>query len=501
MEEGLAGLPDRPDPSTSSNEDDVEAVFAFRNVSLNQSGDRWRRFGLDLDGMNTTSIGDAAECVAANGNPPLDGDKGIDNAFGQYVLPTVVSLISCLEDNIALNQGRGQGTVLLRLRDWNGTPNDAKVDVSVLSAVDGTSLDDVSAVEWGGSEGATLMLPGAIAEAPEPAWDGDDHFFVDPSSLIAGDLDRPDVWKSDAYISNGRVVLPVDTGATFVFLTGPGAFSIAINGFLVADISEDGETLEKGLLAGRFPAGKLIATLEPLGICDESFRGSIVGLLTDNLDLRVDPHVGSPDDACTAAGVSFSFQGIRARIASKIAPVELPIPASLRGWWTRGWARARLRPLLPLSGAEQSPVTSGGVHARRSAAVHRLAESDSRAARRRLLVDVERLAAPAAAVGIGVVPLEAIAHQALFPVEYGARQKLDAPVVDHDLEAVEFEHQIFVGADLLGEVVHVGVAGAAAALDAKPEALDRRVEVGDLLLSHLHGSGCQRDAIGLAHLS
>ena len=326
MEESLAGLPDRPAPSTSSNEDDVEAVFAFRNVSLNQSGDRWRRFGLDLDGMNTASIGDAAECVAANGNPPLDGDKGIDNAFGQYVLPTVVSLISCLEDNIALNQGRGQGTVLLRLRDWNGTPNDANVDVSVLSAVDGTSLDDVSAVEWGGPGGATLMLPGAVAEAPEPAWDGDDHFFVDPSSLVAGDLDRPDVWKSDAYISNGRVVLPVDTGATFVFLTGPGAFSIAINGFLVADISEDGQTLEKGLLAGRFPAGKLIATLEPLGICDESFRGSIVGLLTDNLDLRVDPHVGSPDDECTATGVSFSFQGIRARIASKIAPVELPIP-------------------------------------------------------------------------------------------------------------------------------------------------------------------------------
>lgn len=326
LEEGLATVPDRPPSGTSSSSDDVEAVFAFRNVSLDQSGDRWRRFGLDLDGMNTTSIGDAAECVAANGNPPLDGNKGIDNAFGQYVLPTVVSLISCLEDNIALNQGSGWGTVLLRLRDWNGTPNDARVDVSVLSAVDGTSLDDVSGVEWGGSDGALLMLPGATQEAPEPAWDGEDYFFVDPSSLVADNLDRPEVRKSDAYISNGRVVLPVDTGATFVFLTGPGSFSIAINGFLIADISEDGQTLEKGLLAGRFPVSKLIATLEPLGICDESFRGSVVGLLTDNLDLRVDPDVGSPDDECTATGVAFSFQGVRARISERIAPVELSVP-------------------------------------------------------------------------------------------------------------------------------------------------------------------------------
>ena len=52
----------------------------------------------------------------------------------------------------------------------------------------------------------------------------------------------------------------------------------------------------------------------------------MVGLLTDNLDLRVDPDLGSPDDQCTATGVAFSFQGIRARLANTVAPVTLPIP-------------------------------------------------------------------------------------------------------------------------------------------------------------------------------
>jgi len=325
-DKSLAGVPDRPPSGTSSKADDIEAVFAFRNISLDQSGDRWTRFGLDLDGMNTTSVSDAAECVAANGNPPLDGNKGIDNSFGQHVLPTVVSLISCLEDNIALNQGLGFGTVLLRLREWNGTPNDAKVDVSVLSAVDGTSLDDVAGVKWGGSNSASLMRSRGNEEAPPPAWDGEDVFFVDPASLVAGDLGHALVWKTDAYISNGRVVLPVDTATTFAFLTGPGAFLLSLNGFLIADISEDGQILEKGLLAGRFSAGDLVATLRPLGICDESFRGSIVGLLTNNLDLRIDPKLGSPDDQCTATGVAFSFQGIRAQMAEIVAPVELPIP-------------------------------------------------------------------------------------------------------------------------------------------------------------------------------
>jgi hypothetical protein len=326
VDEGLAGVPERPPQSTSSPEDGVEVIFALRNVSLDQSGDRWRRFGLDLDGMNTTSIQDAAECVAANGNPPLDGDNGIDNAFGQHVLPTVVSLIACLEDNIALNQGLGFGTVLVRLREWNGTPNDTKVDVSILSAVDGTSLDDVSGLEWGGANGATLMEPGGSVEAPPPDWDGEDFFFADPTSLVAGDLDRPNVWRADAYVSKGRIVFPVGTDATFAFLTGPGSFSISIDGYFIGDISEDGQTLTRGLLAGRFSAGQLLATLRPLGICDESLRESIEGLLTDNLDLRADDSLGSPDEPCTATGVSFAFQGIRAKLASTAAPVALPVP-------------------------------------------------------------------------------------------------------------------------------------------------------------------------------
>ena len=326
VDKGLAGIPDRPPSSSSSPEDDVEAVFALRNVSLDQSGERWRRIGLDLDGTNTVTIGDAAECVAANGNPTLDGEKGIDNSFGQHVMPTVVGLISCLEDNIALNQGRGKGTVLVRLRDWNGTPNDAQVEVSVVAAVDGTSLDDISVLEWGGAEGADLMIAGTRDQAPDPAWEGEDYFFADPSSLVAGNLDRSKVGKTDAYVREGRVVLPLDTSAIFVFLTGSGSFSISLNGYMIADISDDGQTLVKGMIAGRFPAAQIISTLEPLGICDEAFQGTVIGLLTDNLDLRIDSGMGHPGDPCDATGVAFAFQGVRARLADHVAPVELPIP-------------------------------------------------------------------------------------------------------------------------------------------------------------------------------
>ena len=195
--------------------------------------------------------------------------KGSTTPSASHVLPTVVGLISCLEDNIALNQGRGRGTVLLRLREWNGTAERREggcVACFLRSTEPPSTMFQAS--DGVAPMASALMLPGATEEAPEPAWDGEDYFFVDPSSLVAGDLDRADVWKTDAYIRDGRVVLPLDTAATFVFLTGPGSFSISLNGFLIADISEDRQTLVKGMIAGRFPAGELVATLRPLGICE-----------------------------------------------------------------------------------------------------------------------------------------------------------------------------------------------------------------------------------------
>ncbi|HSN83042.1 MAG TPA: hypothetical protein VLS88_10725, partial [Polyangiales bacterium] len=36
MEKSLASVPDRPPASTSSPDDDIERIFAFRNISLDQ---------------------------------------------------------------------------------------------------------------------------------------------------------------------------------------------------------------------------------------------------------------------------------------------------------------------------------------------------------------------------------------------------------------------------------------------------------------------------------
>ena len=78
------------------------------------------------------------------GQAVVDGDSGIDNSIGVDLLPTTWAALPCLEDNIALTQGRGVGTILLWVQGWNGLPDDASVTAVLTTAVDGTQRRSVA---------------------------------------------------------------------------------------------------------------------------------------------------------------------------------------------------------------------------------------------------------------------------------------------------------------------------------------------------------------------
>ncbi|TFH32502.1 MAG: hypothetical protein E4H00_01270, partial [Myxococcales bacterium] len=129
---GSAGVPNRPAASTSS-PDDVESIaFALNQIFLRQSAEMAASIGIDLDATVTTGRDDAT-CQPREvdgevvGQAVVDGGQGIDNAIGAVLLPTTSSALPCLEDNLAMTQGRGIGTILLWVQEWNGLPNDAHV--------------------------------------------------------------------------------------------------------------------------------------------------------------------------------------------------------------------------------------------------------------------------------------------------------------------------------------------------------------------------------------
>ncbi|MBW2377553.1 MAG: hypothetical protein JRF55_16490 [Deltaproteobacteria bacterium] len=122
-------VPNRPPSNTSSPDDTESLVFALNEVFLRQTAEMAASIGIDLDATVTTGR-DNATCA-----------NGIDNSIGTALLPTVGSALPCLEDNLALTQGRGVGTILLWVQGWNGLPNDASVTAMLTTAVDGTNED------------------------------------------------------------------------------------------------------------------------------------------------------------------------------------------------------------------------------------------------------------------------------------------------------------------------------------------------------------------------
>lgn len=327
-----ASIPEQPAASTSSLDDSTSVAFALKDVYIRQSAEMAARTGIDLDATTTTGR-ENATCEPFTqdgmvvGQAVVDGVKGIDNALGASLLPTTQSSLPCLEDNIALAQGSGVGTIILWVRDWNGKPNDASVTAMLTTAVDGTS-EDPSLVTFEEDDRVNLVYSGTqgMVSAPNPAWEGNDSWFIDPldfDSAPSGEPspDLPKVPQLGAYVAAGRLVVPLVDDTAFKLIAGDGviasdgAMDVVVNGgFMIGDISADHSRLENGLFAGRFSIEELAKATLKIGMCD--INASVIqSLFGQFADIQKSPEQDDTGAECDAFSLGVTFTGTAGRIA------------------------------------------------------------------------------------------------------------------------------------------------------------------------------------------
>jgi hypothetical protein len=327
-----AGVPNRPPANTSSPDDSESVAFALKDIFIKQSAQMAAGIGMDLDSTVTTGRDDVS-CEplvvdgAVVGQAVVDGDRGIDNSLGASLLPSVGSALPCLEDNIALTQGRGTGTVVLWVQHWNGLPHDASVTATLTTAVDGTN-EAPSLVGFRGSDAVNLryLSGGQGADAPNPGWDNEDSWFLDPSDFNTdtsgqASLDLPKVQQVEAYVAFGRLVAPLLTGTGFKLIAGDGtvpsdgAMTVVVNGgVIMGDISEDRARLEHGLFAGRFSIDKLGEATPRIGMCD--INASVIeSLFGQFADIQQSPDADGIGAECDAFSLGVTFNGVAGQIA------------------------------------------------------------------------------------------------------------------------------------------------------------------------------------------
>lgn len=273
-------------------------TFATREMRLDTGRDPESGLskpqGLDLDNTCTCGVADAApSCNSPATAPPacdkttaVDGgvlEEGRDNVAGDLLAIALSRLpVSLGADAIRDRIGRGLYSILVGIADWNGTPDDDQVFVSMLMS---------PGADMGRDENMDII---------RPKWDGNDRWAVEVGSVQDGmtKLDKecesadpnalpecdPIAIDLNGYVSGGKLVANFDE-VPFSFGDDNARLDVPFqSATLVAKITGTAPTFYlDGELSGRWPADKIVNAIGNIAIVDDKDpEGGVKGLCTTN---------------------------------------------------------------------------------------------------------------------------------------------------------------------------------------------------------------------------
>ena len=317
--------PPRPD-GADDGEDAGELVFALKEVTLDQDGERWRDIGFDLDGLCSIPPDPEVECQPPNpmAQPETDGNGGIDNAFGHQLYPLVAATLPDLESAARESEELGLGAIVVRVRGWNGEANDPRVDVMLSISLAGAAGDgsgtppDVTFAADG-----TPQLPDGSEPLP-PEWEGDDYFWLRPENFVEGDLERPVLRDDNAYVADNELVAVLPERTDILFQATEQAVLVRLTEAIATTDLSDLSRIP-AMVAGRWAILDILQTAERVGICPGTAQYDIIeNQLNRIADIRSQAGTGGPDVDCNAMSLGATFVGYLANIGGIGPPSAIP---------------------------------------------------------------------------------------------------------------------------------------------------------------------------------
>ncbi len=297
--------------STSDPRDFFNAlrVVDFGEVSLAT------RPGFDLDGVCTCCI-DCEQTPTCNPPPGAQGEEcdsvegvpnsGRDNNVARFLAGPDSAPLGLSSTALRSAIDAGTWSLLLRVSDWNGLPDDGQVTLAVHTT--------------GGVVGT-------------PKWDGSDLFQVRADSVSAAtpEIDEPIVVNEDAYVANGMLVAVFGTQRQLVLHLARD-FTVELSyAVLQAELREEGTgyVLTDGVIGGIWDMRAVFKALAgarvnemPLICTDSPSYDSVKQALCVMRDSLDDP------EPITCGGISFGmgFTGARIVKPSIVEPLTTSTP-------------------------------------------------------------------------------------------------------------------------------------------------------------------------------
>ncbi len=304
------GVPDRPDASSSAN-DSVTVTAALQDIDFGLDGGG---YGFNLDRICTCPGNDS--CIRnGDGGPACDVGEGVDIQGRQlFQFAENLQVIQEVQLNQALESG--QSGALIRIDEWNGTPNDSQVRVSVFSSLG--------------------------AASPPLAFDGGDLWSVQDFS-VAGITDAGTYLATasvdSAYVVDGKVVATLDTDLPIsVGSSVQSVVSLVLSsGVIVADIAQgsNGVYTLSGTLAGRWSMQKMLTSFQvfydPLDstqhLCGNDLSYQTVKQYACNLaDIATNVLSDNTNAPCDAISIGLHFDAVSAQLGAIVPSPEAGTP-------------------------------------------------------------------------------------------------------------------------------------------------------------------------------
>jgi hypothetical protein len=241
-----------------------------------------------------TCNADPGSCTRADAAPYCDEEGGVDHSANELA-ETLAALAGTPTEVDRIT--RGEYSMLVRIRDYNGTADDPNVFVEVFSS---PGLDGV---QDGGP-------------ASPPTFDGTDVWTVDPSSLFLPKAPPhiAVVFDEHAYVAQGTLVaMPSDP-----LTLKAGGISVLVRAVVITGkLRREGAifVIDEGVLVGRIRTTDFLTGLEaardPItkgGVCgDAGLYPQLLPRICEAADIMSDRGRDNTGSACDAMSIAARF--------------------------------------------------------------------------------------------------------------------------------------------------------------------------------------------------
>lgn len=299
--------PARPNGGTASSDEHnyaVKEVFVGDRTRAGvKSGDAWKAFGFNVDGVDTKAAGQSCK---SQSRAATDGDNGIDNAFGGAILPIILPVQKDVADIANQTIKDGKFTLMFDIFGLNGEANQTATGLS-----------------------GNILPGGSMGKAPTftkaDDWPVVREILSDPS-----DPRSSTIKLNDAYVVDGTFVY--QGNATVSLRFGGNDISLALK---KAAITMDHSGV--GMIGGAIKATDLVTELKKIvgninpALCNEATIAPVLQQILDAADIMADGSAGSPDQDCDGISVGLGFTAAEIGLPKSVAPAVGDVPDPCAG--------------------------------------------------------------------------------------------------------------------------------------------------------------------------